>query len=206
MQRDTGNTESITIEYGFLDGNGDDVNQLKNNWQNYAEAVVRAIIKYLNLTYVPIDNIMYYTVNRGDSLWSIAKRFNTTVDKIKKANGLNSSLLKIGQVLQIPVLDSFYEFEDVYVVQKGDTLYNIAKKFNTTVADIKTINNLISNTLSIGQILKIPGKSNEKYIVQKGDTLYKIAKDNGTTVDNLINLNGLSSAILSIGQEIKIPK
>ena len=69
MQRNTGNTESITIEYGFLDGKGDDVNQLKNNWKNYAEAVVRAIIKYLNLTYVPIKEPDYYTVQKGDTVF-----------------------------------------------------------------------------------------------------------------------------------------
>lgn len=69
MQRNTGNTESITVEYGFLDSSGDDVNQLKNNWQNYAEAVVRAIIEYLNLSYVPIDSSNYYTVKSGDTLF-----------------------------------------------------------------------------------------------------------------------------------------
>lgn len=69
MQRDTGDTESITIEYGFLDSTGDDVNQLKNNWENYAEAVVRAIIEYLNLTYVPVEGGNYYTVKSGDTIF-----------------------------------------------------------------------------------------------------------------------------------------
>lgn len=69
MQRNTGDTESITIEYGFLDSTGDDVNQLKNNWENYAEAVVRAIIEYLNLTYVPVEGGNYYTVKSGDTIF-----------------------------------------------------------------------------------------------------------------------------------------
>ena len=69
MQRDTGDTESITVEYGFLDSKGDDVNQLKNNWENYAEAVVRAIIQYLNLTYIPVEGSNYYTVKRGDTFF-----------------------------------------------------------------------------------------------------------------------------------------
>ena len=69
MQRNTGNTESLTIEYGFLDSKGDDVGQLKNNWKNYAEAVVRAIIEYLNLTYIPVENIQNYTVKQGDTIF-----------------------------------------------------------------------------------------------------------------------------------------
>ena len=80
MQRDTGNTEAITIEYGFLDSTGNDVNQLKENWQNYAEAVVRAVIEYLNLTYIPVEGSNYYTVKKGDSLWSIAKKYNVSVN------------------------------------------------------------------------------------------------------------------------------
>ena len=49
MQRNTGDTQSLTVEYGFLDSTKDDVIQLKNNWQNYADAVVRALADYLNL-------------------------------------------------------------------------------------------------------------------------------------------------------------
>ncbi len=69
MQRNTGNTEAITIEYGFLDSKGDDVNQLKNNWKNYAEAVVRAIVEYLNLSYTPVPGENYYTVVSGDKIF-----------------------------------------------------------------------------------------------------------------------------------------
>ena len=69
MHRNTGNTEPIIIEYGFLDSKGDDVNQLKNNWQNYAEAVVRALTEYLNLEYIPINQTEYYTVKTGDTFF-----------------------------------------------------------------------------------------------------------------------------------------
>ena len=69
MQRNTGDTESITVEYGFLDSKGDDVSQLKNNWKNYAEAVVRAIVEYLNLSYVPLPGGNYYTVVSGDRIF-----------------------------------------------------------------------------------------------------------------------------------------
>lgn len=69
MQRNTGDTEAITVEYGFLDSKGDDVNQLKNNWQNYAEAVVRALLEYLNINYIPVPGGNYYTVQSGDTIF-----------------------------------------------------------------------------------------------------------------------------------------
>ena len=100
MQRDTGNIESITVEYGFLDSTGDDVNQLKNNWKNYAEATVKAITSYIGAPYIPISDD-YYVVQKGDSLWSISKKYNITVDELKNLNNLTSNTLSIGQILKI---------------------------------------------------------------------------------------------------------
>lgn len=207
MQRNTGDTESITVEYGFLDSSGDDVNQLKNNWENYAEAVVRAIIEYLNLTYVPVEGGNYYTVKSGDSLWSIAKKYNISVSDLKEANGLSSSKLSIGEVLKIPNIVKEEPKENVYIVKSGDSLYQIAQNFNTTVGEIIKLNNLTSTTLSIGQILEIPvvTQNENTYIVKKGDSLYKIAQANNTTTSELISLNNLSSTNLSIGQVLKLP-
>ena len=206
MQRDTGDTESITIEYGFLDSKGDDVNQIKNNWKNYAEAVVRAIVEYLNLTYIPIEGSNYYTVKSGDSLWSIAKKYNVSVADLKETNGLTSSLLSIGDVLKIPVIEDETNKNNLYTVKKGDSLYKIAQNYDTTVSELMKLNNLTSTTLSIGQELKIPSLSNtgNTYIVKKGDSLYKIAQNYNTTVDELMKLNNLTSTALSIGQELKI--
>lgn len=207
MQRNTGNTESITVEYGFLDSNKDDINQLKNNWQNYAEAVVRAIMEYLNLTYIPTELEEYYTVKKGDTLWSISKKYNTTVDDLKKINGLSSSTLRIGQTLKLPVTNS-QKKDNVYIVKKGDTLYKIAQNYDVTVNDLIKQNKLLNTNLSIGQMLQIPLTNqvfDEKtYTVKKGDTLYSIAKNNNLTVNELINLNNLKNNIISIGQILKI--
>ena len=78
MQRNTGNTESVTVEYGFLDSKGDDVNQLKNNWQNLAEAVVRAISEYAGIPYninnFSSDNV-YYVVS-GDTIFMGNNEYN----------------------------------------------------------------------------------------------------------------------------------
>ncbi|MBR6690874.1 MAG: LysM peptidoglycan-binding domain-containing protein [Bacilli bacterium] len=207
MQRNTGDTESITVEYGFLDSTGDDVNQLKNNWENYAEAVVRAIIEYLNLTYVPVEGGNYYTVKSGDSLWSIAKKYNVSVSDLKEANGLTSSMLTIGDVLKIPVIVEEEPKENVYVVKKGDSLYKIAQNYDTTVSEIIQLNNLTSTALSIGQLLEIPVTTitENTYTVKSGDSLYKIAQNYNTTVNELVNLNNLSSTALSIGQILKLP-
>ena len=206
MQRDTGDTESITIEYGFLDSKGDDVNQLKNNWKNYAEAVVRAIIEYLNLTYIPIEGSNYYTVKSGDSLWSIAKKYNISVEDLKEENGLTNSLLTIGDVLKIPTIEATEDKKNLYVVKKGDSLYKIAQNYDTTVSELMELNNLTSTNLSIGQLLEIPTMNidNGIYIVKKGDSLYKIARENNTTIDNLISINNLSNTLLSVGQKLKL--
>lgn len=206
MQRNTGNTESITVEYGFLDSKGDDVSQLKNNWQNYAEAVVRAIIEYLNLNYVPIEEDKSYIVKKGDTLWSIAKKYGVSVDNLKKANGLTTSSLSIGQVLQIPLEVVKNNNDNFYVVKRGDTLYKIAMDNNTTVSELINLNNLTTTSLSINQVLRIPNSNTTNiYKVVRGDTLYKIAENYNTTVSRLKELNNLTSDVLSIGQVLNVP-
>ncbi len=147
-----------------------------------------------------------YVVQRGDTLYGIAREYNTTVDAIKRLNQLTSDTLSVGQILQIPKEEE--EEEITYIVQRGDTLYGIAKKYNTTVAAIQRLNKLVSNTLRIGQILQIPSPSNStfiSYIVNRGDTLYGIAREYNTTVDAIQRLNQLTSNTLSVGQILKIP-
>ena len=207
IMRDTPNNETVIVEYGFADSTGDDISQLKNNWEKLAEAVTKAIVEYAGGKYVaPIDS-NYYTVKSGDSLWSISRKFGITVDELKNANNLSSNLLSVGQNLIIPgkKLDATGE---EYVVKKGDSLYSIAKKYNTSVDNLKSINNIITDSLAIGQIIKLPEKSsmdNNSYIVKKGDSLYSIAKTYNTTVDKLKEINNLTSNALAIGQVLKLP-
>lgn len=211
IMRDTPNNETVIVEYGFADSTGDDVNQIKNNWENLAEAVTKAIVEYAGGTYIAPLGSNYYTVKSGDSLWSIARKFGTTVDELKQLNNLSGNLLNIGQNLLIPTKEE-PKPTDTYVVVKGDSLYKIANKFNTTVDNLKSINNLTTDALSIGQILKIPQKGEQPsptesstYIVQKGDSLYAIANKFNTTIDAIKSLNSLKTNLLNIGQTLKIP-
>ena len=99
-------------------------------------------------------NYISYTVKKGDSLYSIANKYNISVSSIVSANNLKSNNLRIGEILKIPIVSSGSTTMK-YIVKKGDSLYSIARKYNTTVDNLKKKNNLTSNNLSIGQELII---------------------------------------------------
>ena len=177
------------------------------------------------------NNMFMYTVQKGDSLYSIARKYNTSVDEIIKLNNLSSNNLSIGQVIRIPEMytpsDQMIMPKYInYTIKKGDTLYSIAKANNIDVDVIIKDNGLGSNSLSIGQVLKIrvpsdngeiieecfgedyvPETTNEtiNYTVKKGDNLYSIARKFNTSVSKIKEINNISSNNLSIGQVLKIP-
>ncbi len=204
MLRNTPNAETVIVEYGFLD-NADDATRLKQNYKDYADAVVEAVLNYKNIPYSGSD---YYTVKAGDTLYSIANKFGTSVNELKSLNNLTSNSLSIGQKLKLPQEEIEVLSSDIYTVKSGDTLYSIATKYGITVNELKTTNNLSSNLLSIGQTLKIPGISTtgtNTYTVKSGDTLYSIANKFGTSVNDLKSLNNLNSNSLTIGQVLLLP-
>lgn len=97
--RETGDNQTIEISYGSLNNSSDALN-IKNNYQNYAEAIVKGLLDYLKIDYIPVsDN--FYVVVKGDSLYSIAKKYGTTVNELKSLNNLTSNILNIGQILKI---------------------------------------------------------------------------------------------------------
>ena len=211
--RETPNTEAIIVEYGFLD-NANDAAKLKANYKDYAEAVVRAVAEYKGIKYVPVSGSDYYVVKSGDTLWTIAKNNGLSVDELKKISGLTSNSLSIGQVLKLSSAStpdvSVPTDENYYTVKSGDTLYAIANKYNMSVDELKKLNSLTSNVLSIGQKLKVSSStasyptSNEYYTVKSGDTLYSIASKYGMSVDELKKLNNLTSNVISIGQKLLV--
>lgn len=207
IHRNTDNLEPLIVEYGFID-NTKDVEFLKENYKELAEAVISAVANYIGVPYTPPEGITTntYVVQKGDTLYSIANKLGTTVSELKKENNLTTNTLQIGEVLRIPTKE-IYEEENIYIVQKGDTLNSVAMANNTTVDELKRINNLTSNILSTGQLLKIPSAllPESTYIVKKGDSLYSIANKYNTTVDELKRINNLTSNILSIGQVLKLP-
>ena len=208
--RNTANNLTIVIDYGYID-NTSDANFLKNNYEKLAEAVVKSIANYAGVSYSPANMEGYYIVKKGDSLWSIASKNNTTVDNIKKLNNLSSNNLSVGQVLKLSYDAENEDIKEnnIYTVKKGDSLWLIANKYGTTVDELKSANNLKSNTLSIGQTLIIPEKKENtnkiSYVVKKGDSLWLIANKYDTTVEKIKSTNNLKSNTLSIGQVLVIP-
>lgn len=208
--RNTANNLTIVIDYGYID-NTSDANFLKNNYEKLAEAVVKSIANYAGVSYSHANMEGYYIVKKGDSLWSIASKNNTTVDNIKKLNNLSSNNLSIGQVLKLSYDAEKEDIKEnnIYTVKEGDSLWLIANKYGTTVDELKSANNLKSNTLSIGQTLIIPEKKENtnkiSYVVKKGDSLWLIANKYDTTVEKIKSTNNLKSNTLSIGQVLVIP-
>lgn len=165
-----------------------------------------------------------YTVKAGDTLSHIAILNNTTVARLKEMNGLQSDLIRVGQVLSTasitqpttptPPVKETAPVTGSYVVVRGDTLSKIAREFNTTVAKLRQDNNLSSDVIYIGQKLLVssatqqtvsapkpevvkpvtPTKSTGIYVVVAGDTLSQVAKNHQTTVSNLRELNKLDNA------------
>lgn len=205
IMRNTGNTQPVLVEYGFID-NTTDINRVLNNYKQYVNAVVNAVVETFDLS---VDTGTTYTVKSGDTLWSIANRYNTTVNDLKTLNNLTSNIISIGQILKIPKSSVSPGLGSNYVVKAGDSLWSIANKYNTTVNDLINLNNLTSTTLSIGQTLKIPTSENitegNIYTVKAGDSLWTIAQQFNVSVDSIKSLNNLTSNIIMIGQLLQIP-
>lgn len=209
--RETGNTTPLLIEYGFID-NEKDALKLNQNIEQYAEGVIKALTEYLNYPYYP-PNIKeasdYYIVEEGDTLYSISKKFNTTVEEIKRINNLENNLLQIGQTIYLKDQEKSSE-EGFYTIKKNDTLWSIAQKYNTTPEELKKINSLVNDNLQIGQnliIKQLEEKENTDtiYTVEKGDSLWKIAKKYNISVPELIEKNNLIDLTLQIGQKLLVP-
>ena len=152
--RQTPNTETVLIEYGFID-NPRDLNKLQNNLLDYAEGVVKAVANYIGVPYSDPNSenkdLMIYEVKKGDTLYSIARENNISVNELKRINNLTTTNLSIGQQLIIPT-SNYIE----YTVQRGDTLYSIAGRYRTTPQIIRELNRLDSDLLRINQVLLLP--------------------------------------------------
>ena len=180
--------------------------------------------------------VRYYRVKRGDNLISIAKKYDVAVEDLKKWNNINGNWVAYGKNLKINATDVEQKTTAVakantikdsiktsiasfYVVQKGDNLSAIAKKFNITVADIQEWNKLSSTNVSLGASLQVVQNPTEKeevadtverkdiaYSVQKGDNLGLIAKKFGVSVVELKQWNNLKSNAIAVGNSLIVAK
>ena len=180
-----------------------------------------------------------YVVQKGDNLSSIAKKNNVTVAEIKEWNHLSNASIQLGMSLQVSKIEetlkteiaSNTKIENVeYIVKKGDNLGNIAKKFGSTLDDLKLWNNLADNNISLGSSL-IVAKSevvaenepiaksfnkkeslasaskskNTDYLVKKGDSLYSISKQYpGVSISDIKKWNNISGEEIKPGMKLKI--
>ncbi|MBD1379019.1 C40 family peptidase [Metabacillus arenae] len=180
------------------------------------------------------------TVKKGDTLWDISIASKTTVKALKEANQLKSNLIRVGQVLQLPGnnskkpsnqgtnnTDNNNQSVVTYSVTSGDTLSEIALLHDTTVKKLKSLNNLSSDLIYVGQKLKVNGKaentnnvdskpsqsisgsqkpsqSSSTYKVKLGDSLWEIANQHNLTVAELKSMNQLKSDVIYPGQTLKV--
>ena len=147
----------------------------------------------------------FYTVKKGDTLYSLAKQYDTSVDMLKEVNSLSSDSIKAGQRLEVPV-----EAEaGIYTVKKGDTLFSLAKKYGVPVTELKKENKLVTDSIYVGQTLSVPTHgfvTNEAtYVVNPGDTLFNISQRFDVSLKELKQANGLMQDMVLIGQQLFIP-
>lgn len=146
-----------------------------------------------------------YTVKKGDTLFSLSKKFDTSVELLKVTNSLYRDTIHSGQKIQVPVVSE----AGTYIVKKGDTLYSVAKKYGVTVEALMEENHLTKETIFTGQTLIVPTHYHQAgegiYTVQPGDTLWNIAMRYDLSLNELKDANKLKENMVLIGQRLTIP-
>ncbi|MFQ3708983.1 LysM peptidoglycan-binding domain-containing protein [Staphylococcus equorum] len=168
------------------------------------------------------DAATTYKVKSGDSLWSIANKYDISISKLKSLNNLTSNVIFPNQTLKVSGSTSTStntSSGSTYTVKSGDTLSGIAAKHGTTYQKIMSLNNLSNTNIYPGQKLKVSGTasnggssssggtssgSTTTYTVKSGDSLSAIAARYGTTYQKIMSLNGLSNTNIYPGQKLKV--
>ena len=171
----------------------------------------------------PFENVnqinwISHVVVSGDSLWKLAKKYDTEIRIIKEINYIDSDLLSINDTLLIPLSKSksnnFIPYE-MHIVSEGDTLWDLSKKYNIAIEDLIRMNSLKKDSyLQLGQQLTIGNKNIHRnieskkrtilYSVKQGDNLYKISDLFDVTVESIKEINDFETSDLMPGQIIKI--
>ncbi|MFZ8100806.1 LysM peptidoglycan-binding domain-containing protein [Staphylococcus arlettae] len=165
-----------------------------------------------------------YKVQSGDSLWSIANKYNMSVSKLKSLNNITSNVIFPNQVLTVSGTTSSSSSTTTssnttyYTVKSGDSLSSIAVKYGTSYQKIMSLNGLNNYVIYPGQRLKVSGSTSTStsgstssntsttsyYTVKSGDSLSAIAAKYGTTYKKIMELNGLSDYFIYPGQRLKV--
>ncbi|MBS3975746.1 MAG: LysM peptidoglycan-binding domain-containing protein [Syntrophomonadaceae bacterium] len=147
-----------------------------------------------------------YTVQKGDSLFIIGKKFGVSPQAIQQANNLSNTAIYPGQELTIPGSGGN---SSVYTVKQGDSLFKIAQKFGTTADAIRSSNRLSGNAIVPGQRLTIPSNTAianaRTHVVKRGESLFTIGRLYRVTAQEIMRTNGLTSATILAGQTLRIP-
>ncbi|CDT88511.1 putative N-acetylmuramoyl-L-alanine amidase [Vibrio coralliirubri] len=218
---------SVLVETGFISNPTEEKLLFQRSHQDkLARAVTKAVVKYLKAN--PPEGIILsnatsstgsvsqHKVSRGESLSVIASKYGTSTQTLMKFNNLKSSSLAIGQVLKIPGSASSSSSSSAiktktitHTVKSGEYLGKIASRYKVSVADIKRENRLKSETVRVGQKLRITVEVKDvplrKHKVARGDYLGKIASKYGVSVNSIRQANKLKSDSLAIGQVLIIP-
>ncbi len=218
---------SVLVETGFISNPTEEKLLFQRSHQDkLARAVTKAVVKYLKAN--PPEGIILsnatsstgsvsqHKVSRGESLSVIASKYGTSTQTLMKFNNLKSSSLAIGQVLKIPSSASGSSSSSAvktktitHTVKSGEYLGKIASRYKVSVADIKRENRLKSETLRVGQKLRITVEVKDvplrKHKVARGDYLGKIASKYGVSVNSIRQANKLRSDSLAVGQVLIIP-
>lgn len=177
----------------------------------------RVFISGLIFTFLSLGSVVRgqtYYVQPGDSLYSIAARYGTSITALQQDNGLTTTTVYPGQALRLSRQVSAATVSSTYTVRPGDSLLIIAKRYQVSLDALKEANNLSVNYVTAGQRLTIPVSSNESsgtnsitYIVKTGDPLYLIAKRYGISLKALLTANNLTNASsIFPGQKLLIPQ
>jgi len=186
------------------------------------------------------DEFITHKTIKGDTLWSISKQYNISLELILALNNIkDKDTLSIGQIIKIPQDNLPAADYNMHIVKKGETLWSIAQKYNLSVDLILATNNIANSELiSIGQEMKVPSNKNAVaetnivnqavtdkknnnvnnnvsqpenaepivYTVKAGDNLWNISRKYGVSVEVIIDVNNLRDKdLLSLGQKLEIP-
>ena len=136
------------------------------------------------------------TIQPGDTLYSLAVTYGTSIEALQAANPGVAAALRPGDVLVLPRSSS-------YAVQPGESLVSIAERFGVTLEALMAANDLQASVVNPGTVLTFPDEL-QSYTVAEGDTLYDIALAFGVSVTTLVQLNALEGEVIRPGQTLVV--